>query len=35
METELVSLVDSLQPLREHFNGPGQRPCFLAVLSPT
>ena len=30
-----VSLVDSLQPLRDHFNGNSGRPRFIALLSPT
>ncbi len=35
MATGMASLVNSLQPLQEHFNGRGEKPCFLALLSPT
>jgi hypothetical protein len=35
MESQLISLAHSLQPLQERFNGRGEKPCFLALLSPT
>jgi hypothetical protein len=31
----LVSLVDSLQPLKDHFNGNSERLRLIALLSPT
>jgi hypothetical protein len=34
-EWDWVSLADSVQPLRDHFNQNSERPRFLALLSPT
>ena len=31
----LISLADSLAPLKEHFNAAADRPRVLAILSPT
>jgi hypothetical protein len=33
--SQLVSLVDSLQPLKDHFNGGRGKLRFLALLSPS